>query len=83
MIVYYSVEGETEEHYMLDVVKEIAENFPRMVAEQAAEDYHDNHDGWEDGWPVKINLHDPFKELIASFDVDLESAPIFSATPTE
>ena len=51
------------------------------MAEDAAENYHSEHDGWEDTWPIKINLHKEDEgDVVATYGVDLEHAPTFSAT---
>lgn len=49
-----------------------------QLAEEAAEDYHSNHDGWEASWPVKFAI---FKggNLLGKCEVELEFSPSFSA----
>jgi hypothetical protein len=46
------------------------------LAEEAAEDYHTNHDGWEDSWPIDfavetspgtIEVFTVNREVVASF----------------
>lgn len=49
-----------------------------MKAEEAAEDYHDNHDGWEANWPLTIKIADSESHL-GTFEVDREARPYFSA----
>ena len=50
------------------------------VAEEAAEDYHRNHDGWESEWPlVFVILDDDLTEL-GRFSVSREAVPQFHAT---
>ena len=49
-----------------------------LMAEEAAEDYHSNHDGWESHWPLKLAIFDGDK-LIGKFEVELEHQPHFSA----
>lgn len=48
------------------------------LAEDAAKDYHSNHDGWEASWPIKLAL---FKDdiCLGKFEVELEFEPSFSA----
>lgn len=53
-------------------------DLPRFVAEDAAENYHDAHGGWEAGWPLEIVVLDGEKEL-GRFSVDRESVPQFRA----
>jgi len=49
------------------------------IAELCAEDYHQNHDGWESHRPLDMYL---FKEdkCIAQLKVELEHSPVFSAS---
>ncbi len=51
----------------------------RLLAENAAEDYHGEHDGWEATWPIKLVLYSGSKEL-GRFEVDREAVPQFHAT---
>jgi hypothetical protein len=58
-----------------------AENV-RFVAEDAGENYHYHHDGWEDSWPVKIEVWNSVGKSLGLFTVDREAVPQFSASPT-
>jgi hypothetical protein len=48
------------------------------VAEDAAEDFFNNHDGWECTWPVALTVYSG-DECLGSFSVDMETVPRFSA----
>lgn len=51
-------------------------------AQDAAEDYHRNHDGWESVWPVVVTLYtDDSEEAqeVAKFKVDRVPVPSFEA----
>ena len=79
-MIYYSVGDdnyrlETKTNY--DIHKR-----PKRVAEDAAEDYHDNHDGWESSsWPVEITLYETQDgPALGVFEVDREAQPVFMAT---
>ena len=48
------------------------------IAEETANDYFNNHDGWEDSWPIRIELFIESKS-IGVYSVELEHQPIFSA----
>lgn len=51
-----------------------------FVAEEAAADYHSNHDGWESQWPQTIRLYDgKTGPEIGRFTVEREYEPSFSA----
>lgn len=52
---------------------------PEWLAEDAAEHFHRNHDGWEASWPVTIEVfHDGL--FLGRFEVDREAVPSFNAT---
>lgn len=48
------------------------------AAEEAADDYHSNHDGWENSWPLTICVEQDGKT--GQFIVDREARPHFTAT---
>lgn len=49
------------------------------VAEECAEDYHGNHDGWEAGWPLDFFIFDEEGKLLGKFEVNREAQPVFTA----
>lgn len=52
----------------------------RMAAEEAAEDYWQNHDGWESTWPLTFALYETEDgPELHRFRVEEESEPVFSA----
>jgi hypothetical protein len=52
----------------------------KLVAQDAAEDFHANHDGWEAVWPVVINLHEAEDgPSVCRLEVERESVPEFIA----
>jgi hypothetical protein len=51
-----------------------------IIAQDAAEDYHHNHDGWEhSSWPIEIHLYDENEKILGKFSVDRDVEPVFSA----
>ncbi|MBF0675557.1 hypothetical protein [Pseudomonas sp.] len=50
------------------------------IAEEAAADYHSEHDGWEARWPLKLMLWLPDGTEIGAFTVEREYEPVFSAS---
>ena len=42
-----------------------------------AEDYFDNHDGWEDSWPMVFRVWSEEGEHLGDFDVEMETIPEF------
>jgi len=53
------------------------------IAADAAENYHDFHDGWDSSWPQKFMLYDKDKMLLGVFEIDREAHPEFVATKVE
>ncbi len=52
------------------------------IAEQCADDWHSNHDGFEARWPRVFVLYaDKTGPAVARFKVDRETVPQFNATP--
>lgn len=49
-----------------------------MTAEEAAEDYHQRHDGWEASWPITIVLVDD-EGVESRWSVDRGMSPVFRA----
>jgi hypothetical protein len=48
-----------------------------IMAEHCAEDYHNNHDGWESSWPLEFRIWED-GVLVARISVERESRPHFS-----
>jgi len=49
---------------------------PEDVAEEAAQDYWDNCDGWEASWPNTFEIFDEGKS-VGKFVVEMEATPTF------
>lgn len=53
----------------------------RMLAQEAADDYHSNHDAWEAPWPLVFALYGSEDgEEVARFSVDRELQYRFTAS---
>lgn len=66
--------------YVFETVFDIEDN-PKMVAEEAAKDYHYHHGGLEASWPLTFAIHnDKDGEELARFLVDREAEPVFVAS---
>jgi hypothetical protein len=49
-------------------------------AQDAANDWHYNHDGWEySSWSIEIDLYDENEKILGKFSVDRDVEPVFSA----
>ena len=51
-----------------------------LIAEDAAEDYYGNHEGYEESWPCVISVFTESGRLLGTFTVEIELSPVFSAT---
>lgn len=47
-----------------------------MLADDLAEDFFDNHDGWESSWPQTLRIFSR-GEQVAAFTVEMEREPVF------
>lgn len=72
-------DGEFDHAYSITSVFEEGED----VAEEAAEDYHKHHDGWEADWSAGITftIWKESGELLGHYTVHLDFHPTFRATP--
>jgi len=75
----YSVDQEDFENSYEFESTWIYDGMEDVVVEEAAEDYHDNHDGYEDSWPIDFFLFDLNGTLLESFTVEREASPVFNA----
>lgn len=80
MNVEYSI-GDAGERYSANTTWEMEEAALEYIAQDCAEDYHSNHDGWEDKWPLVVHLYSTEGLRIGSFIVKLEMEPSFYARP--
>lgn len=55
------------------------DDFPQWIAEDCAEDFHGNHDGWDSSWPLQLTVILESGEEI-TFEIDRESRPVFRAS---
>ncbi len=67
-----------------DDVKTFSSNWdisvnPDYVAEDAAQDLFESHDGWEATWPLVFVLFSVTGYKLGRFSVELEHQPAFSA----
>ena len=72
---YTAGEG-NQYHIDLDTIWD--DDDPEGIAEDAARDYYNNHDGWESSWPREIEVFSGFRSL-GRFLVHLEHMPYFNA----
>lgn len=81
MIYYYSIKEQSEDKFKLAVNNLVIpdENRKLMsVAHRCAEDFHGEHDGYECSWPLTFVLFNDEQTKLGEYEVELESAPVFS-----
>lgn len=62
-----------------DFVSTWDEDDAEYLAQDAAEDYHSNHDGWESHWPIDFTLFREDGTKIGEYTVDRDVEPVFFA----
>lgn len=79
---WYTVEDGNITYGPYEIESTWGTEHPEWVAEEAAEDFFHNHDGWEHKWPLKISIESgsAYMQNQMHFEVDMESVPSFSAT---
>lgn len=80
-VIHYRVVDHCEDsYYALETAWDLGEE-PGYVAEEAAKNYFEEHDGWEASWPLTISLHiEEGGPEVARFVVELEAEPVFTAS---
>jgi hypothetical protein len=53
--------------------------FDDWMAEDCADDYHSNHDGWESRWPITFRIWMESGEVLGDYHVEREYEPVFRA----
>lgn len=54
-----------------------------MAAQDCANDFWSNHDGWECSWPMNFTLYAPDGVALGTFEIEQEVEPVFSARRVE
>jgi hypothetical protein len=75
--IYYTLEPEFDDY--MHIVSSTWDYEATDWAEKAAENYHDEHGGWEANWPLHIWLWNEDATLISRCFVTLEAVPTFCA----
>ena len=76
--VYYCVNDADDMRFKLESTFDLSDG--SWVAEEAAEDYHTHHDGWEDGWPLTFIMFETEDgPEVCRFEVEREEVPVFHA----
>lgn len=74
----YAIENEEERYEFKTVFVSDSETGRNWIAQDAAEDFYNNHDGWEASWPIDFSIFSGEK-FVGSFSVHCEAVPQFSA----
>jgi hypothetical protein len=79
--IWYSSESDCR--HPLEVTDRCDMTRPReqkQVAEECAQDFHSNHDGWECRWPREFELFESEDgPAVAKLLIERESVPLFTA----
>ena len=83
-IIRYRVaeDGDPESWYTVETVYDLDESL-EFAAEDAADDYFHNHNGWEAGWPLTFVLALEEGPELGRFTVEQEPRPEFVASKLE
>ncbi len=65
------------------VYGEIIESDIENIAQEAADDFFSNHDGWECRWPKDFIIYSEDKKLLGMCEVEQEAQPFFCASIKE
>jgi hypothetical protein len=79
--VHYAVEdhGMTfEDSWSIDTVWDLDDALD-YIAEECAENYHSEHDGWESHWPVTFVMWDAQGKELGTCEVYRDAEPVFRA----
>ena len=81
---FYSVgDKDFNDAFEIEVKYQYIDYSVEDVAEEAAEDYYDNHDGWEATWPQTIHVWNDKEEYLGAADVHVEYQSSFYGYPLE
>ena len=75
--IYYTLEPEFDDYLFIEADHGL--DYITEWAEKAAENYYDEHGGWEASWPCHIWLWKEDATLIGCYLVTLEAVPTFRA----
>lgn len=64
---------------LFDIHSVFSEEDGEYIAQEAAEDYHSCHDGWESIWPLVITIYSEGR-VVGKYDVERDVEPVFYAT---
>ena len=77
--VWYCVDDSDYRNAHQLIVKDRPPHYWECIAEECADDYHSNHDGYESSWPLRFFIRESEEgPIIAMFDVDREVVPQFT-----
>ncbi|EKS29278.1 hypothetical protein [Afipia felis] len=72
----YEVENDGERYDFKSNFTSDTETGKGWLAESAAEDFYNEHDGWEARWPLEFSIYEG-ETFLGCFSVDMESQPHF------
>jgi hypothetical protein len=82
--IWYRCPEECEDSYYRLINTFCGKESLSSIAQEAADDYHSNHDDWGSSWPLIFSLHETEGgPELARFEVERELEPVFYATLKE
>lgn len=75
----YYVEEHSGPEDAFDYPKNLDDRWDRYTAQDLAQDYHNEHDGWESSWPLTFVLLDDDGTKKARYSIEREVEPVFYA----
>ncbi len=79
----YTIDGINDEDDPFAFETEWSEIHLTYIAAEAGEDYHSNHDGWEDHWPLELVLYNKHMKNLGRFKIEVEPVPEFWASKVD
>lgn len=84
-LIYYTVEDFNDgfdDAYAMKGNFYLEDNWElEMAAQDCAQNFWTNHDGWECSWPLNFTLYSPDGKTLGTFEIEQEYDPVFSAYP--
>lgn len=75
----YEIENDGERFDFKSNFMSDTETGRSWLAEDAAENFYDEHDGWEVSWPLEFSIYEG-DTFLGCFSVDVEYRPHFHAS---
>lgn len=75
----YQIDDPIFREFAFDLETDLDHDCLELVSELAADDFHSNHNGWDEHWPCDIYIFDLDGKLMGDFVVQRYVQPIFTS----